>query len=129
MDPPTTPPKHRRLTIRSEDERKNLGKTGRMSGTEKVPGRTCATKILPNFLVNFLVQFASKPLFYWVVPSALENCSENPLVLFVRVFVFGVLFGENLGTIGEDDLRVGGVRKVAFLRLKFLDARGRVVDP
>ena len=61
----------------------------RPSGTEKVPQRTFATKILPNFRVNFLVQFASKPLLYWVVPS---NCSENSLVLFVRFFGFGVLF-------------------------------------
>ena len=59
------------------------------SGTEKVPQRTSATKILPNFRVNFLARFASKPLFYWVVPS---NCSENYLVLFVRFFDFGVLF-------------------------------------
>ena len=29
---------------------------------QEVPQRTCATKILPNFLVRF----ASKPLFYWV---------------------------------------------------------------
>ena len=60
-----------------------------VSGTEKVPQRTCATKILPNFRVNFLVRFASKPWFYWVVPS---NCSDNSLVLFVRFFGFGVLF-------------------------------------
>ena len=59
-----------------------------LSGTEKVPQRTFATKTSPNFRVNFLVQFASKPLFYWVVPS---NCSENSLVLFVRSFGFGVL--------------------------------------
>ena len=61
----------------------------RLSGTEKVPQRTCATKILPNFRVNFLVRFASKPLFCWGVPS---NCSENSLVLFVQFFGFGVLF-------------------------------------
>ena len=42
-----------------------------------------------RFRVNFLVRFASKPLFYWLVPS---NCSENSLVLFVRLFGFGVLF-------------------------------------
>ena len=59
------------------------------SQTEKVPQRTFATKISPNFRVNFLVRFASKPLFYWVVPS---NCSDNSLVLFVRFFGFGVLF-------------------------------------
>ena len=44
---------------------------------------------LPNFRVNFLVRFASKPFFYWVVPL---NCSENSLVLFVRFFGFGVPF-------------------------------------
>ena len=33
-----------------------------LSGTEKVPQRTFATKISPNFRVNFLVRFASKPL-------------------------------------------------------------------
>ena len=58
------------------------------SGTEKVPQRTCVTKILPNFRLNFLVRFASKPLFYWVVPS---NRSVNSLVLFVQFFGFGVL--------------------------------------
>ena len=63
---------------------------GLFSGKEKVPQRTCATKILPNFWLNFLVRFASKPLFYWVVPS---NCSEKSLVLFVHFFGFGVLFG------------------------------------
>ena len=41
------------------------------------------TKISPSFRVNFLVRLASKPLFYWVVPS---NCSENSLVLIVRIF-------------------------------------------
>ena len=46
--------------------------------------------MLLNFRVNFLARFASKPLFYLVVPS---NCSENSLVLFVRFFGFGVRFG------------------------------------
>ena len=58
-------------------------------GAEKAPQRTYVTKILPNFRVNFLVRFASKPLFYWVVPS---NCSQHVLVVFVRFFGFGVLF-------------------------------------
>ena len=44
------------------------------SGTEKVPQRTFATEILPNFRVNFLVRFASNPLFYWAAPT---NFSEN----------------------------------------------------
>ena len=35
------------------------------SGTEKGPQRTCVTKILPNFWVNFLVRFALKPFFCW----------------------------------------------------------------
>ena len=58
-------------------------------GRKKVPQRACATKMLPNFRVNFLVRFASKPLFYWVLPS---KCSEIYLVLFVRFFGHGVLF-------------------------------------
>ena len=37
------------------------------------PQRTCATKILPKFRVNFLVRFAAKPLFY-LLGSALEYC-------------------------------------------------------
>ena len=41
------------------------------SGTEKVPQRTCVTKILPNLWVNFLVRFASKPLV--LLGSALES--------------------------------------------------------
>ena len=53
------------------------------SGTEEVPQRTCATKILLSSWVNFLVRFASKPFFYWVVPL---NCSENYLALFGRFF-------------------------------------------
>ena len=57
-----------------------------LSGTEKVPQRTFATKILLNFRVNFLVRFASEPLFYWVV---LSNYSEDSLALFVRIFGFG----------------------------------------
>ena len=35
--------------------------------TEKVPQRNCVTKILPNVRLNFLVRFASKPLFYCVM--------------------------------------------------------------
>ena len=50
-----------------------------MSGTEKVPQRTFATKISPNFRVNFLVRFASKPLFYWVMTG-------KPLELFRKFF-------------------------------------------
>ena len=44
-----------------------------------VPQRTFATKISPNFRVNFLVRFASKPLFYWVLTG-------NPLELFRKFF-------------------------------------------
>ena len=33
--------------------------------SEKAPRRNCVTKILPNVRVNFLLRFASKPLFYW----------------------------------------------------------------
>ena len=57
-------------------------------GTEKVPQRNCMTKILPNIRVNFLVRFASKPFFYWVMTGNPSNCSENSLVLFVRFFGF-----------------------------------------
>ena len=56
--------------------------------TEKVPQRNCVTKSLPNIWVNFLVRFASKPLFYWVMTGNPSNCSENSLVLFVRFFGF-----------------------------------------
>ena len=31
-----------------------------------IPQRNCVTKILPNVRVNFLVRFASKPLFCWI---------------------------------------------------------------
>ena len=48
-------------------------------GTEKVPQRTCVTKILPNVRVNFLARFASKPLFYWVMTG-------NPLELLRKFF-------------------------------------------
>ena len=51
----------------------------------EVPQRNSVTKIVPSFRVNFLVRFASKPLFYWVMPL---NCSEKSLVLFVRFFGF-----------------------------------------
>ena len=48
-------------------------------GTEKVPQRNCVTKNLPNVRVNFLVRFASKPLFYWVMTG-------NPRELFRNFF-------------------------------------------
>ena len=48
-------------------------------GTEKVPQRNCVTKLSPNVRVNFLVRFASKPLFYWVMTG-------NPLELFRKFF-------------------------------------------
>ena len=47
-------------------------------GTEKVPPRNCVRKILPNGRVNFLVRFASRPLFYWVLTG-------NPLELFKKI--------------------------------------------
>ena len=65
------------------------------SGTEKVPQSTCATKTLPNFRMNSLVRFASKPLFYWLVPS---NCSESSLVLFVQFVGF---WGSFLGSLND----------------------------
>ena len=48
-------------------------------GTEKVPQRNFVTKILPNVRVNFLVRFASKPLFYWILIG-------TPLGLFRKFF-------------------------------------------
>ena len=48
-------------------------------GTEKVPQRNCVAKILPNVRVNFLVRFASKPSFCWVMTG-------NPLELFRKFF-------------------------------------------
>ena len=49
-------------------------------GTEKAPQqRNCVTKILPNVRVNFLVRFASKPLFYW-------KLTGDPLELFRKFF-------------------------------------------
>ena len=44
-------------------ERKRQPNANASLGTEKVPQRTFATKILPNIRVNFLVRFASNPLF------------------------------------------------------------------
>ena len=43
------------------------------SGREKVPKRTCATKTLPNFRVNFLVRFASKPCFIGYCPRIVQT--------------------------------------------------------
>ena len=57
-------------------------------GTEKVPQKNCVTKILPNIRVNFLVRFASKPLFYWVMTG-------NPLELFRK---FSLALGLFLGS-------------------------------
>ena len=50
-----------------------------MLGTGKVPQRNSVTKILPNVRVNFLVRFASNPLFYWMNAG-------NPFELFRNVF-------------------------------------------
>ena len=46
---------------------------------EKALQRTFATKISPNFRVNFLVRFASKPMFCWVMTG-------SPLKLFRKFF-------------------------------------------
>ena len=49
----------------------SLGPTSELyQGQKKGPQRTFATKISPNFRVNFLARFASKPLF--IVCSALD---------------------------------------------------------
>ena len=44
---------------------------GQFKGTPRTPVRQ---RFLPDFRANFLVRFASKPLFCWAVAS---NCSEN----------------------------------------------------
>ena len=74
------------------------------SGTEKVPQRTCATKILPNFRVNFLARFASQPLFYWVMTG-------NPVELFRKFFgtVRAILWLWGSFLALERLLRSGGV--------------------
>ena len=54
----------------------DLSKIRNRKGT---PQRTCATKILPNFRVNFLVRFASKPLLYWAMTG-------KPVELFRKFF-------------------------------------------
>ena len=61
----------------------------RIRDRKGTPKRTFATKILPNFRLNFLVRFASKPLCYRVVPS---NYSENSLALFVLYFFWALGF-------------------------------------
>ena len=58
-------------------------------GTEKVPKRTCVKKILPNFRVNVLMQFASKPLFFW---GSASRIVQKILWYFSCDFSFGVLF-------------------------------------
>ena len=60
---------------------------GKNQGRKGTPKNFC-DKDFAELSGDFLVGFASKPLFYWVAPS---NCSENSLVLFVRFFGFGVL--------------------------------------
>ena len=86
-------------------------------GTEQVPQRTFATKILTNFRVNFLVRFASKPLFYWVMPT-------SPLKLFRKffgtvraLFCFGVPFWP-LNSVAEIKWGFGlaGLKKIARFR-------------
>ena len=77
-----------------------------LSGTEHcTPKNFC--EILPNFPVNFLVRFrfASKPSFYWVVPSSrsgklfgavratFASFSRFFLVFDMHVFVANVFVG------------------------------------
>ena len=69
-----------------------LGVGAFFAGTEKVPQRTCATKIFPNFRLNFLVQFASKPLFYWAVPRTV--CPRIvQKILWAVLWLQGSFFG------------------------------------
>ena len=79
-------------------------------GTKTVQQRTFATKILPNFRVNFLARFASKPLFYWVVPS---NCSEK---FFRAVRAILWLWGSFLALDWNRYRSVSCVFKVATFR-------------
>ena len=58
------------------------------SETGNVPQRDFVRKILPNFRVNFLVRFASKPLLYWQNARELFRYVFGRLVLFVRFFRF-----------------------------------------
>ena len=46
------------------------------------------TKILPNVRVNFLVRFASEPLFCWIMTSDPLELFRNSLLLFARIFGF-----------------------------------------
>ena len=48
-------------------------------GDRKGTTKKGVTKILPNVRVNFLVRFASKPLFYWITAG-------NPLEMFRQFF-------------------------------------------
>ena len=55
------------------------------SATEKVP------QSLPNFWVNFLVRFASKPLFYWVAPSNFKGVQTMKCTLWTETLEFSRL--------------------------------------
>ena len=68
----------RRVTLSqiASDLRFAILRFGDRKGTTK---KNCVTKTLPNVRVNFLVRFASKPLFYWVITG-------NPLELFRKFF-------------------------------------------
>ena len=57
---------------------------------EKETSKNLCAKDFAELSVNFLVRFASKPLFYWVVPS---NRLQNKLwCCSCGFFGFGVLF-------------------------------------
>ena len=58
-------------------------------GQKRYPKELLRQRFRRTFGWTFWCEFASKPLFYCVVPS---NCSETFLVLFVWFFGFGFLF-------------------------------------
>ena len=54
------------------------------------PQRNCVTKIFPNVRVNFLVRFASKPLFYWImIGNHLElfRIPEGPKIKKIEISI------------------------------------------
>ena len=53
-------------------DRVGVRKVHQFRDSKTYPNNFC-DKDLPNFQVNFLLRFASKPLLYWAV---LSNCSE-----------------------------------------------------
>ena len=72
---------------------------------EKVPQRNCVTKIWPNVRVDFLVWFASKPLFYWAMTGNPSNCSESSWCCSCDFLALWVLYGSWLLSAWPSDCR------------------------